>query len=698
MFLQRTLPPNKRQIQRQRQLEYQKDLDKQVNIKQQQKMEELAKLHAEKYSQQFGLVNKIAEAPDSGFSVSPRYNQPLRPEFDNIIGGGGGGGGEIRRYDGRGGEIGARGGRVGERDGGDNGRFVGGGLARTRRQSGQALNDQLTMDLESRFKQISKAFLAADIDRSGSLEVGELRRLCKMYNLPTNRVESAFALSDMDRNGSIDYNEFISKLVRKDYTGNTNAPMPGMGRRGGVPNQYDQNNEQQHFKNSTRYRNSLGTMWKGSGTGVNDGKTKRALQREYQQELAKQVYERQQREKKAKQLEQEDERRAEQQATQYNPWGRGGAGAPLTDERGRMITDLRDVHEVAALGGISPKQDRVGGVTGGGGYDRSMLSYGSPNGMRGGVINQSNNRSNQNPKQFTASITGNQYTTAENEARQMKADALKSALATQIEEKRRRQALDKQRRIEMERREEERVKREQYEIRKQYEIEHVAQQKKEADLAEANRKAAELAKQKARATVVNGDNKTGDIAPDATREEAFSPQRNFLRTPPGAGGYSPKMASVSHSNGSRRSGGGGRGSMSVLRRELNDQHSSLLRKIEEQRNTIDMLRKKFDVFQQNNGFASARGSDGGGSSNHYSDHYGGGYGGSGSSNYGGNGGGSNSQKDGWAPGRQDILGGNGKINLQNIDLDSPDEMDNMLLDFVNKRGGYGPAKMSLPQF
>ena len=111
-----------------------------------------------------------------------------------------------------------------------------------------------------------------------------------------------------------------------------------------------------------------------------------------------------------------------------------------------------------------------------------------------------------------------------------------------------------------------------------------------------------------------------------------------------------------------------------------------------------MLRKKFDVFQQNNGFASARGSDGGGSSNHYSDHYGGGYGGSGSSNYGGNGGGSNSQKDGWAPGRQDILGGNGKINLQNIDLDSPDEMDNMLLDFVNKRGGYGPAKMSMPQF
>ena len=61
----------------------------------------------------------------------------------------------------------------------------------------------------------------------------------------------------------------------------------------------------------------------------------------------------------------------------------------------------------------------------------------------------------------------------------LKQDALKSALSVQIEEKRRRTALDKQRRVEMERKEEERVKREQAEIKLQYQMEHRAQMKKE---------------------------------------------------------------------------------------------------------------------------------------------------------------------------------------------------------------------------
>ena len=169
--------PSNRQDTRQRQSDYQKELDKQVNTKQQQKVQEMARKHAEKYSQQFGLVNKIAAAPDSGFSVSPRYNQqpPPRPEYDysnnrnNATGFGGNGGLARTRPNNT-----STNNNVGQRN---------------RVTTGQELNDRLTMDLESRFTQISKAFLAADVDRSGSLEVGELRRLCQMYNLPTERVE-----------------------------------------------------------------------------------------------------------------------------------------------------------------------------------------------------------------------------------------------------------------------------------------------------------------------------------------------------------------------------------------------------------------------------------------------------------------------------------------------------------------------------
>jgi len=143
--------------------------------------------------------------------------------------------------------------------------------------------------------------------------------------------------------------------------------------------------------------------------------------------------------------------------------------------------------------------------------------------------------------------------------------------------------------------------------------------------------------------------------------------------------------------------------MTVLRRELNDQHSSLLRKIEEQKNTIEVLRKNFEMYQQG-GLMSARGNDGNGGAN-----YGGGgedYGGYGNMQQqqrgggggGGGGGSGGGDQNGWAPGRQGMLAGTGKVVLQNIDLDNPDQLDNMLLDFVNKRGGYGPAKMNMPQF
>ena len=387
---------NPRDQQRAKQLEYQKDLDKQVTLKQQQKLQELARQHANKYAEQFGLVDKIASAPDSGFSVSPRYNTTQYPQS--------GFGGN-------------------------------GGLARTKQpsynqqqqnqQGGRQLNDQLTTELEERFRHVSKAFLAADVDRSGSLDVGELRRLCNMYNLPADRVESAFALSDMDHDGQIQYSEFASKLTRPDYPSNTNAPMPGA-------NTYNNNNQIPNTNNltTTRYKNTLGSMWQGTNNNNSDNRTKRQLQNEYQQELSRQVEERKQREIKAKLLEQDDERRANNQARQHNPWGRGGAGAPLTDERGRMITDLRDVHEVAQLGGVSPKQDRgYGGgpetnqiqqVTGGGGYNRRQVTYGSPTRIGRGGHTGNENTNNQNNLPYNS--TGNGRFRMSNAAPELQAE------------------------------------------------------------------------------------------------------------------------------------------------------------------------------------------------------------------------------------------------------------------------------------
>ena len=502
--MQRTIPRNKRQAQRERQQEYNRELTMQVTSKQQQKLKEMAQKHADKYSSQFGLVNQIASAPDSGFSTSPRYAKPSRPEYPAAASG-----------------------------------FGGGGLARTRivprdeRQEmagATRLNDRIIMGLEDRFRQVSKAFLAADVDRSGSLEVGELRRLCTMYNLPTDKVEAAFSLSDMDRNGKIEYQEFVQKLVRPDYPINTNAPMPGMGSQmpyGGDGGGDGGRRGGNTLGSSTLYKNTTTSMWQGPGTTNEDVRTKRTLQSEYQQELGRQVEERKARERKAKQLEMEDERRAQKQANQHNPWGRGGAGAPLTDERGHMITDLRDVHEVGNLGGLSPKFDRLhGGSNMDGGGNMSSLgtnyqrvpSYGSPSRLtRNGLVRQDGGghgghggggHGGGGSSMLPPTLTGNgrfrmsnappekqmEYT-----ARATKQEALKSVLSVQIEEKKQRQKLDKQRRMEMERREEERVRRELAEMTLQYQLEHKEKQKKEADLAEANRLQAEQAKAQAEA-------------------------------------------------------------------------------------------------------------------------------------------------------------------------------------------------------
>ena len=291
-------------------------------------------------------------------------------------------------------------------------------------------------------------------------------------------------------------------------------------------------------------------------------------------------------------------------------------------------------------------------------------------------------------------------------ARITKQEALKSDLAVQMEEKRRRKALEKQRQLEIERREDERVRREQEEIRTQYQIEHRAAQKKEQDLAEANRIAAEESKARAEAARKNA----ADVMamPNPKRDDAFSPKRSAMRTPPPVGGYPPPV-SGGGSSGSGRSGGrgnsghgmmltgetyGGRreqGSsmtMTQLRRDLNDQHGALLRELNSQRETVMELRSQIEMFA--NGVVGG-GSAGGGvryGSNAYS---GGGMNGSAGSH--------NSQNLNLygQSGLQPAMPGGGTGFMQNIDMDDPDQLDNLLLEFVNKKGIYNPTAQ-MPTF
>merc|ERR1711968_410219 len=93
-------------------------------------------------------------------------------------------------------------------------------------------------------------------------------------------------------------------------------------------------------------RSHLEAMWGGSQQG-NDKRVKARKKQIWLDSLNRQVQERKSREAKAKADEQEAERKARMEARNYNPWGRGGGGAPLRDDAGKIVTDLREVHGAA---------------------------------------------------------------------------------------------------------------------------------------------------------------------------------------------------------------------------------------------------------------------------------------------------------------------------------------------------------------
>uniref|UniRef100_H2YJG1 Uncharacterized protein n=1 Tax=Ciona savignyi TaxID=51511 RepID=H2YJG1_CIOSA len=66
----------------------------------------------------------------------------------------------------------------------------------------------------------------------------------------------------------------------------------------------------------------------------------------YQEELKEQMNLKEKKVKAAKAEQERYDRKIEQEAQNYNPWGKGGAGAPMRDVHGNLISDLRQMHLV----------------------------------------------------------------------------------------------------------------------------------------------------------------------------------------------------------------------------------------------------------------------------------------------------------------------------------------------------------------
>ncbi|XP_068748088.1 centrosome and spindle pole-associated protein 1-like isoform X1 [Montipora capricornis] len=85
---------------------------------------------------------------------------------------------------------------------------------------------------------------------------------------------------------------------------------------------------------------------------------KKATQLAYQEELKKQMQERNERKQKEKEDKERYDRKIEQEAANFNPWGKGGGGAPLRDSAGHLVANLRTLKQLNDQGGNASPKDQ----------------------------------------------------------------------------------------------------------------------------------------------------------------------------------------------------------------------------------------------------------------------------------------------------------------------------------------------------
>ncbi|KAI2667804.1 Centrosome and spindle pole-associated protein 1 [Labeo rohita] len=186
----------------------------------------------------------------------------------------------------------------------------------------------------------------------------------------------------------------------------------------------------------------------------------------YKEELRKQIEER----AAQRRVDREEKRRLEAELEAdmraYEPWGRGGAGAPLRDSTGNLITDLKQMHLLNAAAAAPPPQkpERPG-----------FVETHTPQFARGNVFNQM-----LSPQQL------------------LEQDQYKAYLKHQIEEKQRKQAEERERMRAEEEREDRRLAEQREKIRREYEEEQESRKRREMEQKLKNDELARLVEERRR--------------------------------------------------------------------------------------------------------------------------------------------------------------------------------------------------------
>ncbi|ELW64698.1 Centrosome and spindle pole-associated protein 1 [Tupaia chinensis] len=211
------------------------------------------------------------------------------------------------------------------------------------------------------------------------------------------------------------------------------------------------------------------------------------------------IREREERRKKEREEKEEYEAKLEAEMKSYNPWGKGGGGAPLRDAKGNLITDLNRMHRQNVDAYHNPDartyEDKRAVVS----LDRNLATSNAEN-----LEDSANKNSGHMQTQSSPFARGNIFGEPPTELQIKQQELYKNFLRFQIEEKKQREEAEREKLRIAEEKEEKRLAEQRARIQQEYEEEQEKKREKEEEqrlkneelirLAEERRKEAERKK------------------------------------------------------------------------------------------------------------------------------------------------------------------------------------------------------------
>nr|XP_034981647.1 centrosome and spindle pole-associated protein 1 isoform X7 [Zootoca vivipara] len=211
----------------------------------------------------------------------------------------------------------------------------------------------------------------------------------------------------------------------------------------------------------------------------------------YQHELQQQIREREERRRQEKEEKERYEAKLEAEMRAYNPWGKGGGGAPLRDKKGNLITDLNMMHKQNEDAYHNPEarvyEDKRAIVS----VDLSLASPRLEN-----TDESSNKIAGFTYTQTSPFARGNIFGETPTPEQLRRQESYKNFLRFQIEEKRKREEEEREKRRLEEEREEKRLTEQRAKIQREYEEELERKRRREEEQRLKNEELYRLAEER----------------------------------------------------------------------------------------------------------------------------------------------------------------------------------------------------------